>query len=73
MIIPRSVNNEIFIGDYFKNEDSSASASHGCRIFDRWRVGLVHRPNKRENSLAVFPVKISIKLFHWRVIINITV
>ena len=57
----------------FQIEDSGASASHGCRIFARWRVGVVHRPKKWENSLALFPVNISIKLFHWRVIVNITV
>ena len=49
---------------FFEIEDLGASGIHGCRNFDRWRVGVVHQPKKWVNSLTLFPVKISIKYFH---------
>ena len=58
MIVPMSVNNEISMGALFQIEDSGASASHGYRICDKWRVGAVHRP-KKADILRQFPSIIS--------------
>ena len=75
MIVPRSVNNEIFIGYYFKLRiqvlqlvtDVVSLQGGGLE----WCIG----QKSEKIPLHCFQcfMKISIKFFHWRVIVNITV